>query len=264
MANRGKLLALIFAPVPFIVAAALFLATRGSGGTDFELLPVNPGGPVGLAHLEQDGDRVRGRIAVWGLGPGSRHLAELRTGACRPDGKQTAAVVSALPQLVADPNCVAFARVDARALNNAVEPGHYLMVYSGPGPARANARVSCGDLFGGGRLTPVALASVGPGAGARSEASTIVQLRDGRPIGGPQRIEVRSGDRVALAVRSDLPDELQIGGGLGLSQQVGPGTIARFSFLAPQPGRYAVRARTAGVRPVAVLNVRARGAGSPR
>lgn len=263
MANRGRLLALIFAPLPLLVAGALFLATRGSGPTDFELLPLNPGGPVGLAHLEQGDGRVRGRIAVWGLGPGSRHRAELRAGAC-PGGEQTATPVLALRQLVADPNGVAFARVDARAGEDIVGSGRYLIVYSGPGPARANARVACGDLVGGAGLGAAALASVGPGAAARSGASTILQLRDGRPIGGPQRIEAQAGDRVALAVRSDLPDEIAIGGELGLTQQVGPETIARFSFIAPQAGRFAVRARTAGERPIAVLSVRARRGGSRR
>ena len=247
------------------MAVALLLATAGrEGRADFELLPVNPGGPVGLGHLESDGDRVRGRIAVWGLGPGSRHRAELRAGACRPEGAQSATIVRTLPELVADPNGVAFARVDGRSRDGVVESGRYLMVYSGPGPAPANARVACGDLFGGPALEPAALASVGPGAAVRSQASTIVQLRDGRPIGGPQQIEVRSGDRVALAVRSDLPDEIEIGGSVGLSQQVGPGTIARFSFLVPDPGRFEVRARTAGARPVAVLRVRARRGGSSR
>ena len=250
-----------------LAALALLLATAGRDEpADFELLPINPGGPVGLAHLESDGDRVRGRIAVWGLGPGSRHRAELRAGACRPEGAQTARIVRTLPELVADPNGVAFARVDARAGEGVgvVEPERYLMVYSGPGPAPANARVTCGDLFGGPELEPAALATVGPGAGARSAASTILQLRDGRPIGGPQRIAVSTGDRVALAVRSDLPDEIEIGGSVGLSQQVGPGTIARFSFLVPEPGRFEVRARTAGARPVAVLRVGARRRGSSR
>lgn len=259
MANRGRLLALIFAPVPLIVAGALFLATRGSGPTDFELLPVNPGGPVGLAHLEQGDGRVRGRVAVWGLGPGSRHRVELKgPGACAPEREQTPRTELALPELVADPNGVAFARVDRRAPEGVLEPGRYLMVYSGPGPARANARVSCGNLFGGRELEPAALASVGPGAGARSEASTILQLRDGRPIGGPQRIEAPTGGRVALAIRSDLPDEIEVEG-LGLTQQVGPGTIARFSFEAERPGRFELRARTAGKHPAAVLVVGVRG-----
>lgn len=262
MANRARLLALIFAPVPLIVAAALFLATRGSGPTDFELQPLNPGGPVGLAHLEQDGDRVRGRVAVWGLGPGSRHRVELRAGAC-PGGERAASAVVTLPQLVADPNGVAFARVSARAEENVLEAGRYLMVYSGPGDPAANARVSCGDLFGGGELEPEALGGVGPGAAARSEASTILQLRDGRPIGGPQQIEARAGDRVALAIRSDLPDEVEIGG-LGLSQQVGPGTIARFSLVVPRPGRFEVRALTGGERPIAVLRVGTRSDGPAR
>ena len=265
MSNRRWLAAALVALAAVTVASVLVVASAGRDEVaDFELLPVNPGGPVGLAHLERDGDRVRGRIAVWGLGPGSRHRAELRAGACRPEGEQTARIVVTLPELVADPNGVAFARVDARAGEAVVEPGRYLMVYSGPGPAPANARVSCGDLFGGAQLRPAALAGVGPGAGARSEASTILQLRDGRPIGGPQRIEVRAGERVALAVRSDLPDEVRIGGSLGLSQQVGPGTIVRFSFLAPGPGRFEVRARTAGARPVALLDVAARGPAASR
>lgn len=194
MANRGALLAAIFALVPRAVAGLLFATTRGVEFADFELLPVNPGGPVGVAQLEQEDDRLSGRIAVWGLGPGSRHLAVVSGpgAACVPESEQTPRRALVLPELVADPNGVAFARVDARAREDVVEPGYYVMVYSGPASARPNTRVACGDLFGGGRLDPAQLASVGPGAGARAEASTILQLRNGHPIGGAQRIEARA------------------------------------------------------------------------
>ncbi|MBA3420876.1 MAG: hypothetical protein H0U12_03120, partial [Thermoleophilaceae bacterium] len=229
------------------VAIAVVVLFLGREQVDFELLPVNPGGPIGVAHLEQDGDRLRGRLVVWGLGPGSRHLAHLSgpSAACRPQVRQVRRRALVLPELVADPNGVAFARLDVRVSEDVVEPGYYLMVYSGPRSAAGNARVACGDLVGGGPIAPAALATAGPGAGARTQTSTIVQLRDGRPIGGPQQIAARPGDRVALAVRSDLPDEIRLGG-LGLTQQVGPGTIARFSLVAPRPGRYPLRARTGG------------------
>jgi len=248
----------------FVAAGTIAVVVLFSGReqVDFELLSVNPGGPIGVAHLEQDGNRLRGRVVVWGLGPGSRHLAHLSgpSAACRPQARQIRRRALILPELVADPNGVAFAGLDVRVSEDVVEPGYYLMVYSGPRSAVGNARVACGDLVGGGAIAPAALATTGPGAGARSQASTIVQLRDGRPIGGPQQIAARPGDRVALAVRSDLPDEIQLAG-LGLTQQVGPGTIARFSVVAPRPGRYPLRARTGGSEPVATLLVRARGAG---
>jgi hypothetical protein len=258
MTSRGPLLALIFALVPVVVfAVLLFATTRDPARADFELLPLNPGGPVGVAQLQQEDDRLEGRIVVWGLGPGSRHLVHLRGpgAACRPEGAQRAPRALALPELVADPNGVAFARVRARAEDDVVEPGHLLMVFAGPGAARANTRVACGDLFDGGAIGAAALASVGPGAGARAEVSTIIQLRGGRPIGGPQRIAARAGERVALAIRSDLPDEVTIAG-LGLTNQVGPETIARFSFVPARPGRFELRARIAPDEPVAILDVR--------
>ena len=238
-------------------AIALAAVSSRADRADFELIPINPGGPVGLAHLEQDGKRLRGRIAVWGLGPGSRHLAHLSGpgASCRPEARQVRRRAVVLPELVADPNGVAFARVSATAPEDVVRPGYYLMVYSGPRSVRGNARVACGDVFGGGRIAPAALASVGPGAGLRAQVSTLIQLRNGRPIGGPQQIVARAGDRVAIGVRSGLPDELEVGG-LGLTHQVGPGTIARFSLVAPPPGRYPLRARTGGSEPVATLFVR--------
>jgi hypothetical protein len=58
---------------------------------------------------------------------------------------------------------------------------------------------------------------------------------------------------VSTRVREADPDEVAIVG-LGLTQQVGPETIARFSFQATRPGRFELRARTA-TRPVAVLVV---------
>jgi len=246
-------------------AIALAAVSPRAVRADFELLPVNPGGPVGLAHLEQDGNRLSGRVAVWGLGPGSRHLAHLSgpDAACRPEGRQVRRRAVILPELVADPNGVAFARVGATVAEDVVRPGYYLMVYSGPRSAPGNARVACGDVFGGGRIAPAALASVGPGAGLRAPVSTLIQLRDGRPIGGPQQIIARTGDRVAIAVRSGLPDEIEVVG-LGTTHQVGPGTIARFSLVVPRPGRYPLRARTAGPEPVATLLVRKHEGRRPR
>lgn len=102
----------------------------------FELAPFEPGGPLGVAYAEQDGTRVRGWIAVWGLQP-----------------------------------------------------------------------------------------------------------------------RARVGQRVAVAVRSDRPDELALRGA-GLTIQVGPGTIARFSVRPRRPGRLTLTGPSTRGRPVLVVDVR--------
>ncbi|MDP9384804.1 MAG: hypothetical protein M3P50_06170, partial [Actinomycetota bacterium] len=72
--------------------------------------------------------------------------------------------------------------------------------------------------------------------------------------GGVQLIRARRGQRVALALRADEPDELRLDG-YGLTVQVGPGTIARLSFVARRAGSFDLRGATSGPRPAARLIV---------
>lgn len=219
-----------------------------------ELVPFQPGGPAGVAFLERSGDRLVGTRTVWGLAPGTRHHSALRG----PGRSCTAQVTQPLPPLVADENGVAFGRVDVPVPAGAFTDGLSLTVHAGPD--RRSSAVACGTAPGGRRLALAQLTQLGgrdtgaPG----TEVSALLQLRQGRPIGArrgePKAIRARQGDRIALALRADEPDELRVEG-YGLAVQVGPGTIARLAFRADRPGRFAVTGRTTGSQPAALLTV---------
>jgi hypothetical protein len=55
-------------------------------------------------------------------------------------------------------------------------------------------------------------------------------------------------------VRSDRPDELALRGA-GLTMQVGPGTIVRFSVRPRRPGRLELVGPSTGGRPVLLVDV---------
>jgi len=255
------------------VLGALGLGLGGCGAEEealpaaVELRPVEAGGPVGLAAVGQVDGKVRGPLAVWGLGAGSRHRVEVGE-ACGPrktasppgeprpeDSSAPEGVPSS--EIVAGPNGVAFGRLAAPT-----PPGDRLSVtvFSRGGGAQGNPRVTCGEAplraqgLAPEPLRPRELALVGPGAAVEADVSSLIQLRDGVPLGGTQTITATAGDRVALGVRSYVPDELVLEG-LGLTVQAGPGVISRFSIVVEEPGRYPIRARSAGGRPVAVLAV---------
>ena len=206
-----------------------------------ELHPVQPGGPVGLASVGRvDGETV-GPLAVWGLEPGSRHRVEVGV-ACGEQG------LPALDELVAGPNGVAFGRMRAPVISGGTVA---VTVFSAAREANGNPRVACGQgpLVSGGvppePLSPAELALVGPGESARADVSALLQLECGEPVGGVQEIRARPGDVVALGVRSDVPDQVALDG-LGVTVQAGPGLTSRFSVRVPEPGRYPIRALSAG------------------
>jgi len=211
-----------------LVAAATVLAAGCGGGevrtAGFELVPFEDGGPPAVAYLEQDGDRVRGWVVAWGLRPGSPHAAHLGpTGAdCarRPPDPRVR-----LPVLRADENGVAFRRFTVSAEEDVAGPRWALTVHTAD---EQSARAACGAADPGRRLSEAALTAAGPSSAARADVAGLVQLRGGRPVGGVRTLRVRVGERVAIAVRSDRRDELALRG-LGLTFQVGPGQVARFS-----------------------------------
>jgi len=222
----------------------------------FELTPFEAGGPLGVAYAEQEGTRVRGWISVWGLQPGTGHALHLG-----PTGSNCAAErprpVLPLRSARADENGVAFARftTDAEPGQDVVGPGWALTIHTGP--RVRSARAACGPAAPGERLTDAALTGAGPASAARARpgAAGLVQLRGGRPTGGVRILRVRVGERVALAIRSDRPDELTLRGA-GLTIQVGPGTIARFSVRPRRPGRLTLAGPSTDRRPVLVVDVR--------
>jgi hypothetical protein len=56
-----------------------------------------------------------------------------------------------------------------------------------------------------------------------------IVVRNGEPVGGVQRLEFDSGDRVRFAVQSDVADEVHVHG-YDISEDVAAGGSVRFSF----------------------------------
>lgn len=69
--------------------------------------------------------------------------------------------------------------------------------------------------------------------------AVVVSLRGGAPIGEVKTIEVDSGERVRLDVRSDTPQEIHVHG-FDLTKTAAPGSPARFRFEADIEGRFEV------------------------
>lgn len=83
-----------------------------------------------------------------------------------------------------------------------------------------------------------------PGPPPAPEAD-IVRLRAGAPVGGVQRIDVESGERVRLDVRSDTPQEIHVHG-FDVTKTAAPGIPARFRFKADIEGRFEVETHATG------------------
>lgn len=215
-----------------------------------ELRPVEPGGPAGLASIGRVEGETRGPLAVWGLTPGSRHHVEVST-ECGEEG------FAATDGLVAGPDGVAFGRLRAPVISGGQVA---VTLFSAGREGEGNPPVACGQgpLEAGGvppePLTPRELALVGPGAATDSDVSALLALRGGEPAGGVREIRAAPGDVLALEVRSDAPDVIALDG-LGVTVQAGPGLISRFSVRVEEPGRYPVRAASAGDRAVGFLVV---------
>jgi hypothetical protein len=92
--------------------------------------------------------------------------------------------------------------------------------------------------------TPTAPGEVGattpaaPEQPANPKTARIV-VRDGKPVGGIERLEFDSGDRVRFAVQSDVADEVHVHG-YDESREVPAGGSVRFNFAADIEGVFEV------------------------
>ncbi len=88
------------------------------------------------------------------------------------------------------------------------------------------------------------------------DAPTVIRIRvvNGAPRGGIVRETVRKGDRVVIAVTSDVSDHVHLHG-YDIMRDVAPGQPARISFRATVPGRFEVELEDRGVQ-IADLTVR--------
>ena len=66
-----------------------------------------------------------------------------------------------------------------------------------------------------------------------------VTVKDGKPVGGIQKLEYNKDDRVRLVVRSDTADEVHIHG-YDLKQDVPAGGSVRFNFAADIDGVFEI------------------------
>jgi len=95
-----------------------------------------PSDAHGKASLRQDGDKLTGTITVAGLEPNSRHAEHLHgpDGSCEPK-KMVSNMAVVLPDLVANSQGEATAKVDFTVHQQVVEPGYFIMVHEEPTPA---------------------------------------------------------------------------------------------------------------------------------
>lgn len=102
----------------------------------------------------------------------------------------------------------------------------------------------------------------GPGDGTAQQRTGIqpqpnvteIEIRNGSVVGGAEQIEVETGERIEFVVQSDTPDEIHVHG-YEITEQVGPGDPARFSFPADLEGIYEVEAHDIGHVVIAELRV---------
>jgi plastocyanin len=75
----------------------------------------------------------------------------------------------------------------------------------------------------------------------------VVLVRGGQPVGGVQKIEVKSGDRVRFVVRADAPEEVHVHG-YDIAKDVSPGQPARFDFVADLEGIFEAELENSSVQ----------------
>ena len=87
-----------------------------------------------------------------------------------------------------------------------------------------------------------------PPAADHEPAFERVHVRDGRPLGGVQTIEVQKGERARIEVVStDTSDEVHLHG-YDIERNVKPGSNARFSFKADAEGIFEIELHGTGTQ----------------
>lgn len=77
-------------------------------------------------------------------------------------------------------------------------------------------------------------------------AAIRIFIEGGRPVGGIRRFTAKKGDRVALVVRSDIPETVHLHG-YDIERPVAPGRPAQFRFVAEITGRFELELEQSGV-----------------
>ena len=77
-------------------------------------------------------------------------------------------------------------------------------------------------------------------------AAITIFIEGGRPVGGIKRFTAKQGDRVALVVRSDIPETVHLHG-YDIERLVAPGKPAQLRFVAAITGRFELELEESGV-----------------
>ena len=104
----------------------------------------NGSGVRGVGFFEQDGDRLTGFVAVWGLEPNSEHAVHFHG----PDSScgTKADPVAVHPDLKADRSGIAYTNVELRAEQRLLGGGFYYNVHEGPSRVADNPEIACADI----------------------------------------------------------------------------------------------------------------------
>jgi hypothetical protein len=138
----GAVVAVVAALV-LVVGASVLLDGDGAQTAGLQLGGDDPN-VRGVGFFEQEGDRMTGFVAVWGLEPNTEHAVHFH--GPRSECGTTADPVAAHPDLKADEDGVAFANVDLTAEQSLLDGGFYYNVHEGPSSRAENPEIACGDL----------------------------------------------------------------------------------------------------------------------
>ena len=104
----------------------------------------NGSGVRGVGFFEQDGERLTGFVAVWGLEPNSEHAVHFHG----PDSScgTKADPVAVHPDLKADRDGIAYMNVELTAEQRLLRGGFYYNVHEGPSRVADNPEIACADI----------------------------------------------------------------------------------------------------------------------
>lgn len=131
--------------IGLVVVAVAATATFGSDADAAGVRIAGSGSSArGVAHFEQDGERLTGFVVVWGLEPNSTHAVHFHgpKGMCGAKADP----VAVHPDLIADASGVAYADVDIAAERDLLAGGYYYNVHAGPSREAENPEIACGDI----------------------------------------------------------------------------------------------------------------------
>jgi hypothetical protein len=135
----------LLAVVVLVVGASALLDDDGAGAQAAGVrLAGEDAGVRGVGFFEQDGGRMTGFIAVWGLEPNTEHAVHFHGPNSECGAK--ADPVAAHPDLRADEDGVAYTNVELEAEQPLLTGGFYYNVHEGPSSQAENPEIACGDL----------------------------------------------------------------------------------------------------------------------